>query len=147
MTIDWTPIVQACLGAAALIMTGIVIPWAITAYQQRTGKQITDQQRSAVYSAAQTAGGIIETLLHQGKLSVADVTPDNPAIVKQAYAAVHRVSDAAAAQNTSVADMANLIVGRTNTAEAVMLTNINPPATPLPPSLIRAAQGNPDGHS
>lgn len=109
---DWSPLISA----GALIVTSVLVPMAIAAYQKRTGIALTDQQRAAVQGSLATAAGLVETLIDRGKLAVADVRPDHPAIVEAAVAALQRVPDAAAAQHVSPTAAAEIVVGRVRTA-------------------------------
>jgi hypothetical protein len=109
---DWDPIIQGL----ALAMTSIVIPWAILAYQKHTGVLVTDQQRAAVQAALTTAAGQIETLIDQGRLNAADLSPQHPVVIQAAEAALARVPDAATAQNVRLTAAAEIIVGRVNTS-------------------------------
>lgn len=111
----WTTIFQA----VGLLMTGIFIPWAITVYQKRTAVNLTDQERSAVYHAADTAAGILETMIHQGKAGVAQITPDHPIVLQQAADALAPVYDAGKAQGVTVKSLARIIAGRVDTGNAM----------------------------
>lgn len=110
--IDWTPIV----GGVAVLVNAIVIPWAISAYQKRTGVQITDQQRAAVYSAMDTAKGILQTQLDQGKIKVSDIHPNSPVVVEAAQAALDRVPDSAKAQGMELQAAAQIVASRVDTS-------------------------------
>lgn len=123
MSTDWSPLVSA----AGLLVSSVLVPWAIVAYQKRTGIALTDQQRAAVQAALTTAAGLIETKLDQGTLRVGDVRVDHPAVVEAAEAALGRVPDAAAAQGVSLGAAAEIVVGRVRTA---------PLATSAAPALL-----------
>lgn len=109
---DWTPFVAP----AALLLNVVIIPWAIVAYQRRTGVQLTDQQRAAVSGALTTAAGLLETLIDQGSLRVSDITPDNREIMVAARTALARVPDAAAKVGISPFTAAAIVVARVNTS-------------------------------
>lgn len=109
---DYAPLIQAL----ALLVTSVVIPWGIYEFRRRTGVTVTDQERSAVYNSLQTGAGIIQTMLDQGKLKAADVTETNPVVLRVAERSLARVPDAAAAQATTAAGGAEIIVGRVNTS-------------------------------
>lgn len=124
---DWTPIVNAGIALIGLLLTTVIsiyVPKAIAAFQARTGVQVTDQERAAIYASAHTAAGIIETQLDQGALKLEHVTPDHPVIVAQAKAAIDRVPDEAKSQNTTDAAMAQIIVG-------IVDTVAHPPRPPV----------------
>jgi hypothetical protein len=118
---EWSLIVRC----AEPIVSILVIPWAIRAYQNRTRVQVTDQQRAAVQSALTTAAGLVETRLDQGDLKLSDVVPDHPEILAEASAALARVPDAAAAVGISLNAAAHIVVGRVDTS-----TNLPPIAIP-----------------
>ncbi len=122
---DWDILIKA--GAA--VMTSVVIPWAILAYQKRTGVQVTDQQRAAVQAALTTAAGIIRTQIDQGVLHVQDVHPANDAVLLEAKAAIARVPESAAAQGMTAAAAAEIIVGRVD-------TSAKPPVIVIPPGNV-----------
>ncbi len=121
---DWDIIIKAC----AALMTSVVIPWAILAYQRRTGVAVTDQQRAAVYSAIQTATGIIQTQFDQGKMT-AQVTPGNSAIQAEARIALATVPDAAKAQGATVDMVARKIV-----ANVDIIPRTPAPVVPIAPA-------------
>ena len=108
--------IQAILVNAAMVIVSLAIPWAIFEYQKRTGIQITDQQRNAIYNALNTAKGMLQTQLDQGRLRISDITPSSTAVVEAAKAALARVPDSAKAQATSVASAAEIIIGRLDTS-------------------------------
>ncbi len=109
---DWKTLIDI----GFTLLGTIVVPWLILAYQKRTGVQVTAQQRAAISASLDTAKGIIETRIDQGKLTVADVRPEHSAIAEAAHDALARVPDAAAAQGISVATAATIIVGRVDTS-------------------------------
>lgn len=111
---DWNPLVQA----GASFVTLVVIPWGIYEYRRRTGVELTAQQRAAIDGALNTAKGIIETKLDQGKLSVQDVQTGGTEVRKQAAEALQRVPDAAKAQEVTTDSAAAIIVGRVDTSKA-----------------------------
>jgi hypothetical protein len=128
---DWSPLIQA----GGLIVTTVVVPWAIVAYQKRTGIALTDQQRAAVQAALTTAAGIIETKIDQGSLSVADLTPAHPAVVAAAWAAIDRVPDSAAAQGLTAQAAAEIVVGKVRTGPRSLVLDVpsdNPSALSAP---------------
>lgn len=108
--------IQAILVNAAMVIVSLAIPWAIFEYQKRTGVQVTEQQRAAVYNALNTAKGMLQTQLDQGRLRISDITPSSTAVVEAAKAALARVPDSAKAQATSVASAAEIIIGRLDTS-------------------------------
>lgn len=110
--------VDLLIKSLLLVVNGVVVPWAIVAYQTRTGVQVTDQQRAAIQNAAKTTAGIVETMLDQKTMPIASVTPDNKTILDLATAAVGRVPAAASAQNTTPEEMAALVVGLADTTPA-----------------------------
>lgn len=114
----WSMILQVAMP----LVTGIVVPWAIMAYQRRTNVQITDQRRAAIMGAFTTAAGIIQTKLDQGLLKVSDITASNPTIMAESTAALERVPVAAAAEKTTPYAGAAIIVGRVDTSQKELLT-------------------------
>lgn len=112
---DWSTVVDAFSG----LLASVVIPWAIMAYQRRTGVQITEQQRQAVYNALDTAKGLLETRIDQGRLAVHEVAHDHPEVIEAAQAALARVPNSAAAQGMTTEAAAAIIVGRMDTARPV----------------------------
>lgn len=130
---DWHIIIRD----GAMVMTTIIVPFGIWAYQKRTGVQVTDQERAAVQGALTTAAGIIQTQLDQGALKVADITPEHPAIMKAAREALARVPDSAAAQATTPVAAAAVIVARVDTTPKPALVVLPPLAIPPAPSIPR----------
>jgi hypothetical protein len=123
MTPDWAPVVNAAISGLAtivgLVIAGIAaiyVPKAIAAFTARTGVQVTDQQRAAVYAAVKTATGIIQTRLDQGLLKVSDIHEANPDITSEATAALRSVPDAAQAQGTSFNTVVRKIVAGVDTS-------------------------------
>lgn len=113
---DWTPVIQA----AAELVTTIAVPWFLIEYRRRTGINLADQQRASIYHAVDTAAGLVQTELDQGKISVADLKPEHPAVQAEAIAALRSVPDAAEAQNATVEFMARKIVAQVDTSPKVL---------------------------
>jgi hypothetical protein len=114
--IDFTPIVQPIITVLGIVITALL--WkAVTAFEARTGIQLTDQQRAIVLGSIQTAVGKVETKLDQKILSVGQVTVDNPTVKAEAASAIAAVPDAAAALGMTVDGVARMIVGHTSTSE------------------------------
>lgn len=113
--------VHLMIESLVVLINGVVVPWAIVAYQKRTGVQVTDQQRAAVQAALVTAAGIIQTKMDQRVLSVAEIKPENPIVLAEAGAALATVPISAAAEGTTQAVAARIIVGQVNT-KSVPLT-------------------------
>lgn len=114
-------LIEAIATGLVAVITYLVAaytPRVIAAFEQRTGLQLTDQQRDAVIHAAQTQAGIVETMIQQGAMKLADVKPDNPLMIAHAKQALARVPEAASAQGTTPAAMAAIIVGKADTATA-----------------------------
>lgn len=133
---DFQPLIQSVIALAAAVMTGLIalyVPKAIAAFERRTGIQLTDQQRAAVRAAADTQAGIVETMLQQGAIKLADVTPGNPVMIQQAEAALARVPVAAKAQGTTPSAMAAVIVGQAETAPKPPSVLVVPQALPRAP--------------
>lgn len=118
MTAEIIQGVFATIAAIAVALVGILVPRFITAFERRTGIQLTDQQIAQVTAAAQTAAGILQTKLDQGRISLADVTVNNATVVAQAQAAIARVPHATAALDTTVPSMAETIIGLVDTSSA-----------------------------
>lgn len=108
----WDSVVQSL----ALLLSVVVVPWAVAEYRRRTGVQFTDQQIEAVRGAVSTGAGIIQTMIDQGHLTVADITPLNEHVRAQAIAALASVPTAATRLNTTTDTAARMIVARVNTA-------------------------------
>src|SRR3954469_21593283 len=119
MTADmWQPILQAgmlALGGILVAMMKAYIPRAIAAFETWVNVKLTDQERAAVYQAADTAAGIIRTQIEQGRLKPADVDPNNTQVRAISADALARVPDAANAQKTTVDAMAHIVVGKSDT--------------------------------
>lgn len=108
---DWTPFVAP----AALLLNAVIIPWAIVAYQKRTGVQMTDQQRAAITGALTTEVGLVQNSLNRGALTIADIVPDHPDIVAAAKAALARVPAAQAKEATPLINATAFIAARVDT--------------------------------
>lgn len=130
---DWDIIIRD----GAMVMTTIIVPFGIWAYQKRTGVQVTDQERAAVQGALTTAAGIIQTQLDQGVLKVADIHPLHPRIEDEAAAALDRVPDSAKAQGITVASAAAIVVARVDTTPKPTPVVLPPLAIPPAPSIPR----------
>lgn len=118
-TLDLTPVVQpviATVGTVIAALLAVYVPKAIAAFTAWTGVALTDQQRSQVLGAVQTAAGMIETKLDQGALHAAHVTVANDDIRAEAAAAIAAVPQAAAALGMTQDGVARMIVGKVNTA-------------------------------
>jgi hypothetical protein len=113
---DWADTVVKIMVA----ITPIVLAWFAAEYRRRTGVAINDQQIASVQAALNTAAGIIQTQIDQGKLKVSDVTPGNPKVIDQVQAAILSVPDSAAGQKLSEANAARIVVGKVNTAPKVV---------------------------
>lgn len=114
----WQPILQAgmlALGGILVAMMKAYIPRAIAAFETWVNVKLTDQERAAVYQAADTAAGIIKTQLDQGRLKTADVDPNNTQVRAISADAMARVPDAASAQKMTVDAMAHIVVGKSDT--------------------------------
>jgi len=109
---DWDILIKA----VATLLTTVVVPWGILAYQRRTGVQVTDQERASVYAALTTAAGILQTQLDQGLIQISDINANNKSVMVEARAALARVPDSAAAQGVSPAAAAAIVVGRVDTS-------------------------------
>lgn len=117
--LDLTPIVQPILALSSAVITGLLavyVPKAITAFEARTGIQLTDQQRATVLGSVQTAAGVLETDLDKGALTAAHINITNPAVLTQAQQAINAVPVAAGALGLTVPDVARMIVGKVDTA-------------------------------
>lgn len=127
------PVLTALLVAIGGVLTVLVrayVPRIIAVFEQATSIKLTEQQRAAIYAAAETAKGIIQTKLDQGIIQVAHVTTDNAVVMEQARAALTRVPGAAAAQNVTPEQMAAIVVGRVDTT---------PKTSPLVVSAVKVA--------
>lgn len=140
---DFAPAIQAVAAGIAVVLTtliGILVPKAITAFETRTGIQLTDQQQSQVMAAAQTAAGLLETKMDQGALKLEDVSPAHPAVMLAAMTALSRLPDEAMAgmakHPVPQVAMADTIVGlmNTRTVGAQQVHLIVPPSVPAAPA-------------
>jgi hypothetical protein len=117
--IDLSTIVQPLLAVIGAVISGLLaiyVPRALAAFQERTGIQLTDQQRATVLGAVRTAAGVIETNLDKGVMRVDHVEVANPIVRAEAVAAINAVPVAAAALNMTVDGVARMIVGAADTA-------------------------------
>ena len=135
--LDLQVIVQPILGVIGLIIAGLIasyVPRALSAFETRTGIQLTDQQHAMVLSAVKTAAGIVETKLDQGVLQVAHVNINNDTIREQAQAVINSVPDEAASLGITQETVARMIVGAADTSphSAVPLGTAPVPITAAP---------------
>ena len=138
---DWTPLVNSVISGVAVIVglaitaiAAVYVPRAIAAFEKATGVKVTDQERAAIYNSLDTAKGMLQTQLDQGRIKVSDITPSSTAVVEAAKAALARVPDSAAAQGTSVASAAAIIVAKVDTSP-------KPAVVVLPPGVVLAPVG------
>lgn len=139
---DLAPIIQAIVtGLTAIIAAifAVVVAWiasyvpkAIQAFENRTKIQVSQQDREALTQAAVTGAGIVETMLDQGVLKLAQVTIDNPLVLEQASLALGRVPGAAVAENKTVESMAQSIVGLADTTPKLPPLAVVPVPVPVP---------------
>lgn len=116
--LDLTPIIQPILAVIGAVIAGLLaiyLPKAITAFQDRTGIILTEQQRATLTGAVRTAAGVLETDLDKGVLQVAQIHVNNPAVLTQAQAALSAVPRAAAALGMTTDGVARMIVGAVDT--------------------------------
>lgn len=105
---NWDPLIQA----AALIITTVLVPWGIMAYKARTGVQVSAQQVAAINGAVDTAAGLVQTAIDQGRMKASDLDRDHPLILQEAAAAIARVPNSAAAQDATLHTVAAMIASR-----------------------------------
>lgn len=118
MSVDLTPVVEPILAAAGTVVTALLaiyIPKLLAVFVAWTGVALTDQQRSQVLGAVNTAAGMIETKLDQGALKLAHVEIANDQIRAEAQAAIAAVPNAAAALGMTEEGVARMIVGKVDT--------------------------------
>lgn len=119
MSVDLTPVVQPILATAGTVIAALLaiyIPKLLAVFAASTGVALTDQQRSQVLGAVQTAAGMIETKLDQGALKLAHVEIANPQVRAEAQAAIAAVPQAAGALGMTEDGVARMIVGKVDTA-------------------------------
>jgi len=117
--IDLSAVVQPLLAVIGTVISGLLaiyVPRGLAAFQQRTGIQLSDQQRAVVLGAVRTAAGVVETKLDQGVMRAGHVEIANPVVRAEAVAAINAVPAAAAALNLTVDRVARMIVGAVDTA-------------------------------
>jgi hypothetical protein len=134
---DIAALFHALLNVALLVvmvLAGKYVPRLITAFETRTGVEVTAQERMAIMGSIATAAGILKTRLDQGSMRVSDVRPGNAIINSIAADALRRVPDAAASQGTSLEAAIEMIVGAVDTtppAPAVVVAAAVPPAVSI----------------
>jgi hypothetical protein len=128
MTDFLQPVLQTLMAASATVVTTLVAiygPRAIAALEQRTNTQFSEQQRSVILGAIDTAAGVLQTKLDQGILKVGDVSPINPSVLEQASQAINSVPAAMAFHGQTISSVARMIVGAVDTT----------PRPAIPPNL------------
>lgn len=115
MALDLSPIIQPLIIVAGVIVTGLAAK-GLSAFSAWTGVALTEQQRSQVLGAVQTAAGVVETKLDQGSLAHGEVHVGSIEIREQAAAAIAAVPQAAAALGMTEEGVARMIVGQVDTA-------------------------------
>jgi hypothetical protein len=137
---NWIPLLNAAISGAATIvgvvvtyLVAVYVPRGIAAVEARTGVQVTDQQRAAIYAAINTAAGVLQTKLDTGALLRSEIAPNSPAVTAEAMKARASVPDAVVAQNTSLETISRKIVATVDTSPkptvlfpAAMTTNKPP---------------------
>jgi hypothetical protein len=118
---DWISIINAVIVPIVLALIGIFVPRAIAAFEARTKIHVTDQERAAVMQAVGTAVGLLRTQLLQGKITVADITPNSHEVRFEAQAALTRVPTSAQGQDTTVNAAANMIAARVVAAGPILV--------------------------
>lgn len=121
----WGTLAQAVLGlASAVIATLFTVygPKVIAIFEKKTNTEWTEQQRQIVLGAVKTAGGIVETAIDQGRMSVLDVHQAGDIVQMQAKTVLAKVPDAAATFNLKPDDVARMIVGSVNTGIRTAVT-------------------------
>jgi hypothetical protein len=109
---------------------------AVSVMRTRMHMQVSDTQVKAVHDAAQTAAGIAVHMLASGKLTVAELHAESPAILALAGEAVNAVPESSDAQGVLIADMARLITGKVGamvSADPTIPGVKAPPAPATPP--------------
>lgn len=118
MSPEMTSLVQVSLGAltpAVLGFAAFVANKLVSVLHDRFKVQFTDQQVKALHDAADTAAGIAVTMLSRGVIGPDALHPNDKTIIALAANAVNAVATASGAQNTTVMDMAQIVVGRIGT--------------------------------
>jgi hypothetical protein len=137
---DWTPVLIPVFSVLGLGIAGWAVRMgnlAVAAFERRTGVQLaahqlqmTQNANAVVMQTARTAAGIVQTLINQRRLPIADVDPENQAIKDIAKAAIDRVPENAAIMKKTPESMAQTIVGLVDTAPPPPPVILVPPAGP-----------------
>jgi hypothetical protein len=117
--VDLSPVMQPVLAVIGTVIAGLLaiyVPKGLAAFQARTGIELTDQQRTVILGAVQTAAGNLETQLDQGAIKVAHINISNATVRSEALAAINAVPDAMAALNMTTDGVARMIIGKVDTA-------------------------------
>lgn len=112
-------IVPPVLTAASAIFAGAVAIYApkfLAAFQNRTGIQLSENQRQVVLGAVATAAGTLETSLDNGVLRTGHIAPLNASVREQASAVIKAVPIEADAMHMTIDSLSRMIVGKVNTA-------------------------------
>lgn len=117
---DWSPVVQACIGLLAAAITGlsafvtmVLLPKIIATYEKNTDIKLTAEQKASIYSAAETEANLLKAAVNNGVVDIIAATnPNSPVMEEHARIALNRVPESAAAQNTTNTGMRQIIAGR-----------------------------------
>jgi hypothetical protein len=130
---DWSDTVVKI----AVALTPIVLGWFAAEYRRRTGNDIDAKQIASAQSAMTTAAGLIQTMLDQKKITVAEVTPGNEKVIAQVKDALLSVSDSAAAQGLTVENAARIVVAKVDTSPKPQVIAVAA-ASPATPDVVAA---------
>lgn len=126
--IDLSPLVGVVATFLAAILTALAAYWTpkiMAAIEARTHVQFTEAQRQAVQSAVMTGAGVLTTQLDQGLIKVSHITVNSPVVAKQVQAVINQVPEAVDHMGYKAEDIANMIVGATDTKAAPPAPTIN----------------------
>jgi hypothetical protein len=126
-------VVFSVLGAVLTTLIGIYIPRIIAVAERLAHIRLTEQQVASLNAAANTGAALLTQKLRDGVLTVQHLTPTSPTVLAEAAAALSRVPDAAAGQQTSVQGFANVIAARVGqpVLPAVPAVPVGAPAGPI----------------
>jgi hypothetical protein len=113
--LNLAPVLGPVVQLATIVVAGVaplLANKAIAAFEKRTGIHLNQAQVQAVHDAADTAAGVVQTMLARGELQLDHLHVDNPQIAALAATALNAVPAASDAVGVTVPDVAHMILGR-----------------------------------
>ena len=110
--VEWMQLAGSVMAIVAVPVAGWLANAAIKLMRDRLHVQLSEKQVAAIHDAATTAAGIATAMLASGKLTVAELHTQAPALRELARDAINSVPDSTDAQGVMVSDMVRLVVGR-----------------------------------